>query len=265
MAISQEDLGKLKKYGTVLSLEESLRNSVINQDPSRLSDISMALGDEVLGDPLMATKMPPQELAVQARQYINGNWITDGTENYRGFNIDGIVTGNSEEILGRYTSTINDKISKTAEKAKKDTQEKGKKWKGLSKEGVAYLIGMEIMQTLEPEQLREISERSESEKRNLIYEQRRKSKPYLTSNVAFYEDPSQAESLMIRLMGEQFIKEIQPPQEGGILTYEVDREKLGKYYSINPNKKNEDGTEVLDENKARENRQKYVLMATKIG
>ena len=265
MNISQEKLKTLKGYGKVLGLEEALRDSRTNQDPTRLSNVSTALGEMVLDDPLMSVRMPTQELALEARQYINGNWETDGTENYRGFNISGIVTENSDEILGMYVSTINDRIGKTAEKAKKATQEKGKEWKGLSKQDVAYLIGMEIMQTLEPEQLREISGKSESEKRNFMYQERSKSRPFLTRNVAFYEDPSQAESLMIRIMGEQFIKEIGPSEEGGAVTYEVDREKLGKYYNVNPMKKNAEGVEELDKDKARENREKYALMVTKMG
>ena len=257
MTINIEDKNKLKAYGGILSLEDNLRNTQVTQDPRALANVSMGLGNEVLGDPLMAVRMPLPELSLETQRYLEANWNDPNS----GYNIDNLITSNTDEILNEYASVVNQKLQKTTERAKKSIEEAGKEWKGLSKETVAYTIGTEIIRTLEPEQLRAISEGSESDKKNAMYRQRAGSRPYLTGNVAFYEDPTQAESLMIRLTGEQFIKEIKPSEEGGIVTYELDKDKLKSYYNINPQKKDDGGNDVLDEEKAKVNRKKYALMA----
>mgnify|MGYP001558382352 CR=1 FL=1 len=237
MAINQEDKNKLKRYGKTLSLEDSLRNPEVNQDSRLLSNISLSLGDEILSDPLMALRMPLSELSFETQRYMGYNFDNEGSDpNYNGFNINKIVTDNLDDILNEYINKLNPEIKKA----------------GKDKIKASFEAGKELMK-LEPEQVRALSKGSDRDKQMLMYGQRASNKPYLSQNVSFYEDPSQARSLMTRLHGEAFLKEIKDAG-GNVTHYEIDKDKLKSHYDITDS----------NVDTAKDNKMKYAMMATQL-
>lgn len=208
MPLNQNDKEKLRKYGRVLSLEDSLRDTQINQDPRMLSNVLMGLGNDVIGDPLQALRRNPYDIASETSRYLGFNWNQEGGER-----ISQIIENNQAEILETYARKVDTALQEA----------------GNDKIKASRIAGKVIL-SLTPESLRQIKNASESEKRNRMYGIRAQNRPYLTSNTAFYEDASQATDLMVRTTGAEFL---QSEGEGENIRYKIDRNKINEVFAEN--------------------------------
>ena len=208
MPLNPNDKEKLRKYGRVLSLEDSLRDTQINQDPRMLGNVLMGLGSDVIGDSLQALRRNPYDIASETSRYLGFNWNQEGGER-----ISQIIEDNQAEILETYARRIDTALQEA----------------GNDKIRASRIAGEAIL-SLTPENLRQIKNASESEKRNMMYGIRAQSRSYLTQNTAFYEDASQATDLMVRTTGAGFL---QSEGEGEHIRYRIDRSRINEAFADN--------------------------------
>jgi len=231
--ITSLDRENLKKFGRTILLEDMIKDSDISQDPARLGSILSDLSLEVLGDPNTALRLPLPAFANEIQRYLDYNWQNSGGENYKGYDIDRVITSNYNYILEEYAKLVDEQLSKV----------------GNNKEKAALILGSLLLQ-LEPESMRKLKGKSESERKNIVYHERLTNRPYLSQNVAFYEDSTQAESIMVRLKGAEFIEPV--TKDGKVAGYRLNKDKLGKHYDIN------------DKDNAIDNKNRYAIMSTLI-
>jgi len=203
MALNKNEKDTLKEYGNVSHLENLLNVESINQNPRQLSHLLPNLSNIVFGDPLMALRMPLYEVQNETNKYLNSQLST----------IDPLVIGNVDEIISDYAMKLNPKIEES----------------GNDKIKAATNLGLNIMQ-LDPEEIAKLEKMTDSEKRNIVFGNRLKTKPHLTRNVAFYEDGGAATQIMAQITGEQFLKETK--NANGNIVYNLNEAKFKKEFDV---------------------------------